>query len=377
MKKSLLALSISGLAVSLLSGCSSDSDSNPIVDNGNGNVTDTANYTTLDASAGAPAYLDLSSGQNVSASDDWHIAYQKYVGFSLNGGVSGEGNIEGCVGLTYPALYDASGNSVETEFANVSPASTSDDFQNLDETACTDFSSDQVDPYIEMGDWLAADYSTGAPVFSASTEITNGWIVKSATADGNELHEYGRVHVAEVNYDSSTSARQVKLAVENWNHGTQTFEDEVVMYDWLDFSSDTAYWDMETNSVVTESDDWELSLQVVGRSWNIHVNSGISGSGLAQIGGVSSESTASAITNPTDTAQIFRFFSDSASSAIADPGGYGPLEYGVFGGHQMTPNFTHYLIKDGEQIYKVQLLNNYGENSDLASGNLYFRYEAL
>ncbi len=381
MRQIMTAIALATLVMSIFSGCggSSSSSSDDPQDNLTASDSPSYSYVTLDASAGEKVYLNLSTRQTVTVDDSWHVAYERFIGFSLNGGVSGSGTVSGCIAKHYAALYDDSDEPVSSEFQALSADNTQADFEAIDASACSDFISDEIKTHIDDENWLEASFGASGPSFSPSSDPQkNGWIIRSAAQNADDLHEYGKVRVAEVNYQSGeTTTRQIKLASSLWNHDTQTFSTETTS-DWLDFSDETAYWDMETNTVATANNDWELSITVVGQSWDMQVNSGVSGPGLAGVGLVTVESGAAAdVTDPTNTQQVFRFFSDTASGALKTPGDFGPLEYDVFGTHDMTPNFAHYLITDGTQTFKFQVLSNYGETDDQSSGNLYIRYQEL
>ncbi len=54
----------------------------------------------------------------------------------------------------------------------------------------------------------------------------------------------------------------------------------------LNYTNGRLYWDMETNSIVTENDDWELSIILSGYSALLQVNGSASGTGTAGVGHV-------------------------------------------------------------------------------------------
>lgn len=353
----------------LVTGCGSESSSSTSVEDTPVDESVTVSFDTaeLDATdASAAAMFDLASGATVT-DDTWHLAYQRYQGFKLNGGVSGDGQVSGCIAHQYDALFDADGASVQSEFESLTLDSTQADFEAVTADACDTFITDSIATYIVTTDWLNADYSTGAPVFSAKEG--NGWILRSA--DGES---YGRVSVNNVDvvFGASTT-RKIILESELWNGSV--FEAAQVSPE-LDFSDDQVYWDLETNTQVTVDDDWELSVSVVGQDYPLQVNGGASGDGQAGIGAVID--TLAAVTDPTDTDQVFQYFTDTAAGVLSGPGSYGALQYGVAGGHLMWSTFTTYLIKDAESnLYKVQVISNYGAEGTDSSGNLVLRYEAL
>lgn len=380
MKKNLL-MSMAFAAVLVLSGCGSSSS-----DGGNGTPnpgtpspgtpnpgTPTPGVSfeimTMDATDPTnPAKLNLSTGKTVS-DDSWHFAYQRYIGFKTNGGTSGDRNVSACLGYTYDALFDDSNKSVKAEFEKLTADNTKAAFEAVKKEDCnaSQFKLDTITTQIDTGDWLDADYSMGAPVFSAKTDSNNSWIIRSADSSA-----YARVKVKTLTvvFGGSTT-RKVVLASEKWNGAAF---DAAVDSPELDFSNDKVYWDLETNDIVTASDDWDLAISLVGRDYPIQVNGGASGTGTAGVGLVLN-GDATTVTDPTDTAQVYKYFGDSAEGTMSEPGGYGPLEYSVAGQHKMWPTFAVYIFKDGDDYYKAQILSNYGADGTLGSGNITVRYE--
>lgn len=393
------------VCVALFTGCFSanipttiDANDNTGSNSNNGNTgsssnegntdtgnTDNASYTELDASSGAKIYLDLISGHTVAAEENWHIAYQAFSGFSLNGGISGSGSVTGCLAQEYTALYDANSNVVATEFNTLTQANTLGDFLAIDASSCTSMVSDNFQIRIPQDDWLQAcpPFSCGnftlSPKFKALDEPSNGWIIRSAALNGSSEHEYARVRVAEVNYSSDPSTRQLKFAMEYWNTATQSFNAEEISSNYIDFTNGKAYWDLETNAQTTANDKWEFSIvRTDDREWMLQLNSGASGSGLTGIGQVRIGSgIAIDVTDPTDSSQVHPFLTDIAVGALSTPGDFGPLQYNVDGDLGLTPTFAHYLIHDGSHTFKVQIISNTGENNDKNSGSLYIRYDEL
>jgi hypothetical protein len=370
-KLSLIALTAA------LAACGSDSDTQAI-DTKNGQA-DLSNYTDINATTGA-AYLDLASGHTVTKSENWQFAYEKYVGFSVNGGASGDGTVSACIAYTPEGIYDAQGKPVQSAFEALTRKNTQDDFNAVNIASCNsdDYTFDSISAFIKNSDWLAADYSQGAPIYSASTEATNGWIVSSASNDQNGNTHYGRVKVNEVFYESGVK-RAITFSLENWDANGTVFE-AVNISPEVNFTTDRQYWDMESNSVVTENDDWELSIKVDGHAWVMQINASVSGNGKASVAHILVDS-ANLVTDPTDignTGEIYKYSTDSSASSMNGPGNYGALHYGVDESHNMWPNFTTYLYKDdtGEntRYFKAQIVSNNGEDGTLASGNLYVRY---
>ncbi|MCE2573318.1 HmuY family protein [Motilimonas eburnea] len=386
-KYKLLALAISSVLLSACGGGSGGSDAkdsdNAVTPTPAPSVEPTPEPTPappfslaeLDATdASQPAQLDLLSGATVTDSS-WHLGYQKYVGFKLNGGLSGNGKVSGCIAHQYSNLFDEQGNAVAAEFEQLTQTSTEADFSAVTKTACSEFVSDSLITQIKTADWLNADYSQGAPVYSAKDG--NGWIIRSASGD-----HYARVSVKQVTVAfGQAPSRKLVLSVEHWDANAKQFSPAVDSPE-LDFSTATAYWDLESNSLTTADQSWDLSVKVSGRDYPLQVNSGASGTGKAGVGAIRVANIA-AVTDPTDTNQVYKYFGDRAEGILSKPGSYGPLEYSVKGQHKMWPTFTTYLIKDetndadNPRLFKVQVVSNYGVDGSQASANLVLRYQEL
>ncbi|MCE2597057.1 hypothetical protein K6Y31_19980 [Motilimonas cestriensis] len=378
--KKILALAISSI---LLTACGGGSGGSATTDTDQPVPTPTPTTApepaptftdaNLDATnASQPALFDLLSNATVT-DQSWQIGYQKYSGFMLNGGLSGQGKVSGCIAHQYSSLFDGEGNAVEAEFVKLNQTNTVTDFNTVTADACSEFVSDSLITQIKTSDWLEADYSQGAPVYSAKAD--NGWIIRSASGD-----QYARVSVKQVTvaFGPSTTRKAV-LSVANWDANAQQFS-PAVDSPALDFSNATAYWDLETNALTSADQAWDLSIKVNGRDYPLQVNGGASGSGKAGVGAVM-VANVNAVTDPTDNKQVYKYFSDRAEGILSKPGSYGPLEYSVQGQHKMWPTFTTYLIKDESQgdarLFKLQVVSNYGSDGALKSGNLVLRYQEL
>jgi len=360
----------------LLTACGGSSGENS-GSGGGGGGSDTHTYTSLDATNPAsPSRIELMAGHTVT-DDTWHVGYQKYVGFSVNGGQSGPGTVEGCIAHQYDAIFDADNKPVISEFKALTKDSTADDFDAVTKTSCTEMIKDTLKTQIKTEDWLDADHSASPPVFSAKTGDTNGWIIRSSSKDSaTDLYNYARVKVKTVNVSfAGAPSRKVTLSVENWDAGTKAFSSAVDSPE-LDYSNSRVFYDMESNTVVTEGDNWDLSINVNGHDYPIQVNGGASGKGNGGVGKLIS-TNANTVTDPTKTEQVYKYFGDSVEGLLSKPGNYGPFQYNVGKQHKMWPTFTTYLIKDATRFYKMQVISNYGEDGTLKSGNLVIRHSEL
>lgn len=164
-----------------------------------GSGTETVDMDATDSNAAAK--LDLDSGATVT-DDSWEFSYQKFIGFALNGGISGDGSITGCVAHDYPDLYDADGKAVEQVFKDLTADNTLADFEAVTETSCDDFTADKVKPTINTDDWYNAE--------DKALVENNGFIIKHS--DGVN---YSRVAVTDM------EGNDIEFTIENWNENAQ------------------------------------------------------------------------------------------------------------------------------------------------------------
>lgn len=348
-----------------MQGCNSSSDDKDSSTNGSTPpITSSGNLTTLDATK-AKARIDLATGKVVEEENTWQVAYQKYIGFSLKTGV------KACLAHEITTLYDADSKPIEAEFSKLTKDNTLAAFNQVDinnTDICTPV-ADTVNPQISSDAWWTynPDPAAGGKV-TVHTDDTNGWILKSA--DGKA---YARIKFTEF----ATRQYTMKMSVEKWNGSS--FDAAMQTPD-LNFSSETVYWDLETNSVSTiDSSNWELKFSKKGRDILIQVNGGASGKGQAGVAGKDGAlqvASVDLVTDPTSTAQVYKYFADSAEGAFTKPGDFGPLEYGVGeGNHDMWPTFATYLIEDNSNFYKMQVISNKGESGSDPSATLVIRYD--
>lgn len=354
---------LAALTFTLTACGGSSSDSSEQDNTGAANNVTAANYSTLDASM-APAYLDLASGHNVAANEEWHISYQKYVGFSINS----DAGIEACVAKQYEALYDANDEAVKAEFSALTRNNTENDFNNVQRDDCTDFTSDQVES--QFTDWYT--YNSTTHVITVNSDDSNGWIVRSSTADANGNYAYTRLKATAYDRNGMTFSSEL------WDNNSQSFL-AAQSTDALSPKDGTVYWNMEDNSTsTTEFSGWDLKIEAQGYASHIYVNGGASGSGDAGVGSALRVANVDAVTDPTSTQQVYKYFGDSASGPLSSPGDFGPFEYGVGGdNHDMWPTFAVYILKSGERYFKAQVVSNKGEDGTQNSGTLYIRHQEI
>ncbi len=241
-----------------------------------------SDYVAADASdENLPAYFDLLAGSATTADQAWQFSYQKRIGFKVNGSVSGSGDVTACVAHIADGLYDEAGTPVEAAFKALTLENTLAAFEAVTAESCAaeDFQEDTLELQIDMDNWT--DYNPTTHAVTLDTEDHNGWLIQSATqADGK--YAYGRVKVSAMTFTYPTDL-SISLDLELWNAETETFSAAQSSPE-LNYTNGRLYWDMETNSIVTENDDWELSVVLDSFNVLLQVNGGASGNGTAGVG---------------------------------------------------------------------------------------------
>ncbi|GAL18312.1 hypothetical protein JCM19235_6865 [Vibrio maritimus] len=316
-----LALSI---ATALLVGCGGGSSDSGDVDGQPGSGTPDGSTVTVDATSGAPTMLDLASGAVVPTEDDvWHVVYQKYVGFSTNGGASGPGSVEGCIAHEYEALFDSDGNAVESEFAALTMDNTIEQYNAVTAESCTDFETDSIKPGITTEDW----YAYGSP---NNIVADNAFIIRH-----NDGTSYSRIKVTQYYMAPDHSSYDVSLDIETWNDNTQTFDAPFsVTLPYATRNPVPQYYDVNAKQLVDSDGEWDIHYYIAGRDMMLQTNGGVSGDGNGGTAVVLLDGGASAVTDPTDTGreegkQIYDYEADTGSGVLSEPGSFGPLQYGV------------------------------------------------
>ena len=230
-----------------------------------GSATD---YLSFTASYDAAGYADLVHGVSTTSDQAWHFAYQRGATFSVNGGISGSGNVSVCVAHTPNGLYSEDGSADADAFKALTYDNTLADFEAVTANSCedADFKEDTLKPQIDMDDWT--EYNHQTHTVTLNTSDTNRWVIQSAT-QGDIGYAYGRVKVSALTYTYPTDL-SITLDVEQWNNQNSVFETAETS-PIINFTNGRQYWDLETNSIVTENDDWELSIVLDNQTYKAQI----------------------------------------------------------------------------------------------------------
>ncbi len=369
----ILPVALSSLA---LVGCGSGSGSDS-KDTTTPPVEKTYTEKSVDSSTGAQTKFNLSTGE-MGTDSNWHVSYQKYVGFATNGGVNANatadsqgGKVTGCIAHKYDALFDEKGNPVVAEFEKLTQANTQADFEAVTKASCNDadYSADYLYTQIAGSDWYAYNFAT----HTVTAKPGNEFLVRHA--NGTDVSRFSVTSITE----------NTKFVIK-----TETWDDNAKQYKAAQTSAEftpgaAAYFDFDTNALVTENDGWDLKIIASGRTYSIQTNGGISGSGKGGSAILTAGQTPSSINNPLTRGEggdVYRYTTDKAKGVMSAPGNYGALQYGVGGGHKMWPTFATYILKDEVaegtyEYFKVQVISNYGVDETKPSANIVYRFEKL
>ncbi len=309
-------------------------------------------YDSFNATGGEPVFYNLSEGRVVSKSEHWHFSYTKYVGFKTNSGSSGIESVKSCLVHEYPDLFDEVGNARPSEFLSLNESNTLNNFLMIEYPDCKYWQQDSVKPFLKVAN-------------------SNVWIVRSTNTDDLGHENFARIRlIVGDSENKEAELKRIRLIAERWNANGH-FEAPKTS-SWFEVGTQKIFWDLESNEMTT-SNHWELSFEWLNDELDILINE----NGHAAVGIVKLDEGAEAVTDPTDQYQVFRYFKDSVKGGLSEPGNQGPLNYNTFGARQMLPTFSTYLIKDGVRVFKLQILNSYGEHNTQLSGHIYFRYEEI
>ncbi len=343
------------VAGAVLTGCESDTTGPDDPQLPSGTVT-------LDASSNANfVYFDLASGQTVQAtnpstSSAWDLAVRRYE-VRLNGGISGPKGLTGfnlannenatneqILGFTaenQKAAFDAIGTS------NIPPAASF------------------VTERIEANPLAWLSFGPQGPVANA----TVSWKLKRSSNGG---HAVFRVIQSTSGGSSQQNATLTSATVE-WR--TQAPNGTLG-------AKQTAVLQVEAGSVALDFGTGATGA-ATGCGWDIRfdtesfaiVPNVACGAGTFPVDGSQSFD---GMTTAADAAEYGAFLAGRSgvvpfSATLADK--KGPFLYNLTGDNRLSPTFNVYLVKAGNDVYKIQLINYYSATG--ASGHVTLRYAQI
>lgn len=307
---------------------------------------------TLTVDANDWTYVSLGDPSRVVTVSDpakstaWDLAFHA-TSVTLNGGAAGPGGVVG-----YCVCQNAS--ATDSEIAAMTPESELRDFLDVgvadlpaDEAA---WRSDALVPVISG--WYAYDFAT----HTVSALPEKVWKLRTAEGDS-----YAKFHVTAIEGAARGHAGRV-----TFEYAVQSGRGEAMgptRTETVDLSSGAVYFDL-VDGVVSNDSDWDLRFE----GYTIQVNGGVSGPG--QAGAVIVDEPFDAITDASDLEGLYR---GDVYGGVFDAHRW--YRYDLRGNHQIWPTYDVYLIRRGDEVYKVQLTSYYSATGD--SRHITFRYARL
>ena len=303
---------------------------------------------TVDAADGW-AFVDLDEGTTVSPtpsageSDAWDIAFS-VTNVMLNGGEAGPA---GVVGHCICQNADATNEQVLAMTA----ASELADFESVTAVpAGAEWVEEALTPAF-------AGWYTGSGT-SAVADPSKVFLVR--LADGTS---YAKLHVVEIEDPSAATPGAVTLEYAIQETGESAFG-PTLTHIVAPNETGTIWIDLDPEDGVPIGEGWDFRIE----QWDVRLNGGLSGSGEA---GVLTSTTAF---DEITTAYVpnVAYKTDAYAGVFGAKRWY---RYNLQGDHRVSPTFDVYLLKRGESVYKIQLLNYYGDTGD--PRQITFRYERI
>lgn len=293
---------------------------------------------TVDAAA-APAYVRLGdpatsvSVSNPTTSTEWDLSFFG-TAVTVNGGAAGPG------GVTAYCLCD-NANATVSELQAMTPANMLAEFDAVtaaDIPAASSFTADALNPAVNG--WVSGMGAAAVAVPEKS------WIIRRTT--GGVI--LGKFRVTAVSGATATSAGSVTVEYSIQPSSGAAFG--AVSTRTFDLGAGPVYLDLATGTV-SSTGAWDLRLS----GYEIRTNGGVSGTG-----GVSA-----VIDETMPFGQITSQYAAFAPAVAYRSDSYGGVfvsspwyKYNITGtDNQIWPNFNVYLIRRGDDMFKVQVTSYY------------------
>lgn len=309
---------------------------------------------TVDASAGW-AFASLADEQTVTVadprtSDAWDIGFNA-TNVMLNGGAAGPGGVLGyCICQNADATND--------QVLAMTAASELADFESVtadDIPAAGAFQSETLVPAI--GGW----YSGAGATATASDKV---WLLRLAGTGAG----FAKIRVASLEAPTAANPGTVHLqyalqAAADAPFG-ETQELEVS-------TASPVVVDLNTGTVsANAAEGWDLRFD----GYTLRLNGGVSGTGSA--GAAEATEAFDAITTASVDSRAYRADSYGGVFSATDPGKRW-YKYNIQGDHRISPTFNVYLLRRGDDVYKVQLIDYYDPTDPSKPRRISFRYAKI
>jgi hypothetical protein len=302
---------------------------------------------TVNAST-AWAFASLADEQVVTVSDPtasttWDVGFNA-TRVMLNGGAAGPGGVLGhCIcqnaGATDDEIIAMTADGELADFEAVTAADIPEEASFEPEVLVT-----------AINGWYSG---TGA---AATAESDQAWLVR--LQDGTS---YAKLRVVSLAGPTAEHAGEVTLEYAVQPTAESAFEPVQTVT--LDASSLVSL-DLNTGSVAPAEGEWDVSLE----GFDLRINGGVSGSGGA--GATPSPEPFEAVTTAAVDSRAYQV--DVFAGVFGSHPWY---KYNLTGENIIHPTFDVYLIKRGDDVYKVQLIDYYSPAGD--PRHISFRYAKL
>jgi hypothetical protein len=341
-----LAIRFLAAGLVLLTAACNDDPSGP------GTEAEAVDSLTVDASAGwvlvrlgEPA--TMVSAANPASSTDWDIGFFA-TSVMLNGGEAGPA---GVVGHCLCRNADAT----DAQIIAMNSGAQRDQFlavQSADVPASAEaWQTDLLDPAIEG--WYSYDPTTHA-VSAAPDKV---WKVKTAGP------AYAKFHVT--NLAGATPSHAGRITIEFAVQAAHGAPLGAVQTATVDVSGGgRVYFDF-ARAELGDASNWDIAFE----GYTIRINGGVSGNGGA--GAVLGDESFTAMTDASDAPATV--YAGDAFGGVFDEHPW--YRYNLQNDHQIYPTFDVYLIRRGDDVYKVQLVSYYGPNGN--TRQITFRYARI
>ena len=282
-----------------------------------------------------------------SASTAWDVGFNA-TRVMLNGGVAGPGGVEG-----YCLCQNA--DATDADVQAMTPAGERVDFEAVtlahvpvDDDAWV---SDALDAAISG--WYVYDVTT----HQVSADPSKTWLVRGAGADP----VYAKLRVTQIADATRAGARVTLEYAVQPDSGAAMGPVQTVV---LDGRTSPVHFDFATGAV-SDASDWDIVLD----GFDIRINGGTSGSG-----GAGAVLTSDAFAEVTDASSVpARVYRGDAFGGVFT--GHPWYRYNLDGNHTVFPTYDVYLIRRGDDIYKLQVIGYYSTTGDARW--ITFRYARL
>lgn len=312
-------------------------------------VEPVAGTITVDASAGW-AYLSLGAESVVTPTDPagstaWDMAFNATT-VMLNGGAAGPGGVS-----AYCLCQNAQASTAE--ILAMTRDSELGDFTAVAAAAIPGAAAFQTDALIPaLSGWHTG---TGAAATAATGTV---WLVR--------LHDetrFAKLRVTGLQAPTAATPGRVTLQYAVQPSATAAFGEARTLTVDVPATGGVRV-NLGDGATTTSATAWDLRWD----GWTVRANGGVSGSGKA---GIANTADAwDAITTAAVDARAY--LADRYAGVFVTQPWY---KYNILGDHRISPNFNVYLVKRGDAVYKVQLVDYYGPAGE--TRRITVRYEQL